>query len=116
VPEFTIAAQGQGAAADKPCMIGTFSIALSGINAARMRMDVAAHNIANLPTEGFRRQAVETASQPGGGVAASVVDAGPGDLIDDLLQLKVASYALRANLLSLQHAGRFLGALVDAKA
>ncbi len=37
-------------------------IALSGMNAARDGLQVAAHNIANLNTDGFRRQQVLLAS------------------------------------------------------
>jgi flagellar basal body rod protein FlgC len=97
-------------------MLATFPIATSGLAAARLRMDVAANNIANLATADFQRQTVATASQPGGGVSAQVVGGNGGaDLVEDIVELKLASYAFRANLLSLQHAERTLGSLLDAR-
>ncbi len=44
---------------------------------AAVRLDVAANNVANATTEGFRPSRVVSTALPGGGVASSVV---PGDL------------------------------------
>ncbi len=45
---------------------------LSGINAAQTALDVAAHNVANQATPGFRRQEVVQTQVEGGGVQVSV--------------------------------------------
>ena len=37
---------------------------LSGMRAAQRNLDTSAHNVANLQTPGFRRQAVEQTAQP----------------------------------------------------
>lgn len=50
---------------------------LSGINAAQAALDVAAHNVANQATPGFRRQEVVQATAAGGGVQVSVAPAQP---------------------------------------
>ena len=42
----------------------TSSIALSGMNTAQTQMAAAAHNIANLATQGFKRQTVQVAVEP----------------------------------------------------
>lgn len=42
-------------------LFGTFNTAGSGMSAERFRMDVIAHNIANVNTVGYRRQLVEYA-------------------------------------------------------
>ena len=52
---------------------------VSGLNAARTLLDVAAHNIANVNTEGFRPQRVELRSlEPRSGVQATVTEPPPG--------------------------------------
>jgi len=48
------------------------AIALSGMQAAQTQMNVAAHNVANMSTEGFKRQKVELTPQSQGGVASTV--------------------------------------------
>lgn len=45
---------------------------LSGINAAQTALDVAAHNVANQATPGFRRQEVVQTQAEDGGVQVSV--------------------------------------------
>jgi flagellar hook-associated protein FlgK len=92
------------------------SIALSGLASATLRMSTAAHNLANLGTEGATRQAVQQAARPDGGVDASVVTTAGGGLVEDIVELKLASYAFRANLLSLQRADAMLGRLLDQRA
>ncbi|TAF86451.1 MAG: hypothetical protein EAZ54_01605, partial [Curvibacter sp.] len=44
------------------------SIALSGLNAAQTSLNASAHNVANLATEGFKRQETVQSAQSGGGV------------------------------------------------
>lgn len=94
------------------------STALSGLQAATTRMDVAAHNIANGQTPGFRRQVVQAVSQEGSGVLTSVGQAsevGP-DLAADLLAQKQATYQYRANLKTIEAQHQLLGSLLDLKA
>ncbi|MBP7132421.1 MAG: flagellar basal body rod protein [Aquabacterium sp.] len=94
------------------------AIGLSGAQAASTRMDVAAHNIANVQTEKFQRQVVNQQSQESGGVTATVAQAqeiGP-DLAKDLIEQKMASNTYRANLRSIQTDQQMLGNLLDIKA
>jgi flagellar basal body rod protein FlgG len=51
------------------------ALAMSGMSAAQLRLQTSAHNIANLSTDGFRRQQVQQASNPLGGVRTSVTQA-----------------------------------------
>ncbi len=94
------------------------SIALSGMNAASLSLNSAAHNIANLQTPGFRRQLTVQQAQPEGGVSVTLGRAAEaGDaLAEDIVGQKVASYAFKANLLTLQTQDRMLGSLLDLKA
>jgi flagellar basal body rod protein FlgC len=95
------------------------SIALSGMSAASMRLHAAAHNIANAQTPGFRRQVVQPTAQPEGGVVVSIgsLPAGAGDaLIEDVVAQKAATYAFKANVLTLKAQDRLLGSLLDVMA
>ena len=77
-----------------------FRIALSGLNAAQTDLNVTAHNIANTPTPGFRRQSVARQAIEGGGVSAAVTQAAePGaSLAEDIVTQMSASYTFKANL------------------
>lgn len=93
------------------------AIAGSGLASASLRMATAAHNLANLGTEGYTRLAVQSSSLAAGGVETQVIAAPPGGgLVEDVLSLKLASYAFRANLLSLQASDETLGRLLDTRA
>ena len=93
----------------------TSSIALSGMNAARVALDSSAHNIANLNTPGFRRQLVEQRSADGGGVESSVTRAtSAGDAPEaDTVGLLASKNAFLANLAVFRTQDRMLGSLID---
>lgn len=97
-------------------MNATSAIALSGMNAAQAGLQVAAHNIANLSTVGFRRgQVVQSASDPGG-VTTSVSQARqPGaSLPEDMVGLLQSRNSFLANLAVFRSGERMLGSLLDA--
>jgi len=94
------------------------SIALSGMNAAQLRLGGSAHNIANALTPGFRRQLVAQQSVAEGGVSASVTRSpseGPA-LAEDLVAQMSAGYQFIANLRVIQSQDRMLGTLLDEEA
>jgi flagellar hook protein FlgE len=94
------------------------SIAVSGVQAASTRLDVAANNIANSQTPNFQRQVVHQASQETAGVVTSVgksSEVGP-DLAADLVEQMAASYAYKANLHTIQTQDQLTGSLLDIKA
>jgi len=94
------------------------SIALSGLQAAQLRVGSAGHNIANTLTPGFRRQLVAQQAVEGGGVVATV-ERSPlsGDaLAEDLVALKLGEHLFKANLQVLRTHDRVLGTLLDVTA
>ena len=100
-------------------MISALSIAISGMNAAQLGLQASAHNIANLSTEGFRReQVVQTEAANGAGVEASLTRAGTtGSAIEiDLVELLQGKNALLANLAVFRASDRMHGALLDIAA
>lgn len=94
------------------------SIALSGLQHAQQRLQVSAHNIANLATEGFAPQRVVGTARPGGGVESQLQtgEASGTDLVTEVVEQFAASYAYRANLVTLQRADSLLGTLLDVRA
>jgi len=92
--------------------------ALSGLQTAQLRLNAAAHNVANAQTEGFRRDVVRAQPQAQGGVQARVEKLPePGsDLAADLVAQKSATYAFKANLQVLKTADETLGRLLNTQA
>ncbi len=95
------------------------SIASSGLRAAQLQLDTSAHNVANVNTEGFRRQTVEQAAVPDqGGVEARVgrAPAEGASLEEDVVGRMSATYAFSANLQAVKTEDRMLGSLLDTRA
>jgi flagellar hook protein FlgE len=94
------------------------AIALSGMSAAMLRLDSAAHNIANAQTPGLRRQQVAQQALPGGGVqATSEQSSVPGaNLIEDIVGQKAAAIAFKANVQVFRTGDAVLGTLLDIQA
>jgi flagellar basal body rod protein FlgC len=82
------------------------SIALSGLNAASNQLATAAHNIA------------QQTAQPEGGVIVSIGRAAnAGDaLAEDVVSQMSATYAFKANVLTLKTQDRMLGSMLDLTA
>jgi flagellar hook-associated protein FlgK len=99
-------------------MVGIEPIALSGLNAAQLRLATAAHNIANLAVEPFHRQFVLAQAAAGGGVEVSLSQASRSgaDLAGDLVAQRIAAHEVAANLRVLQTADRLIGTLIDTLA
>lgn len=96
-------------------MLSTSAIALSGMNAAQTSLQVSAHNIANLGTDGFRRQRVEQSTSAAGGVEASVsrVSQVGNSLETDVVDELQAKNSFLANLAVFTTNDRMTGALLD---
>jgi flagellar hook protein FlgE len=94
------------------------SIALSGINAAQTRLNASAHNIANLNTDNFRREEVSAQERPEGGVAVTVgkADRVGTDLVQDVVEQKMAALEFKANVQVLKTSTQVMGTLLDEKA
>jgi len=94
------------------------AIAASGVSAAQLRMQVSAHNLANLNTDGFRRQQVVQAVDHPMGVRASIVQATePGAAAAaDIVALLEAKTDFMASLAVFRAGDRMTGSLLDAVA
>lgn len=94
------------------------SIARSGLQAAQARLGAAAHNIANMQTEGFKRETVSAQAAPQGGVVVSISQAAQAgsDLTQDVVDQMSAQNAFLANVQVLKTADQMVGSLLDARA
>jgi flagellar hook protein FlgE len=99
-------------------MASISSIALSGMNAAQVQLNVSANNIANMNTPDYKRQAANLKSQPQGGVQASVsTTSDTGDnLAADIVGQLQAKNAFLANLAVFKTHDKMVGALFNEKA
>ncbi|HPU20666.1 MAG TPA: flagellar basal body protein [Alicycliphilus sp.] len=100
-------------------MSSLLSIASSGLQAAQLRLNASAHNVANLNTPGFKGQTVQQqAVPPTGGVQARTAQAArPGVALEaEAVEQITASYAFKANALVLRTADDMAGTLLDTLA
>jgi flagellar basal-body rod protein FlgC len=107
-------------------MTGASSIALSGMRDAQLRVDVAAHNIANMNTDGFVPSRVISSEARGGGVQSTVQPGTPPplppgrpplpsgtDLPTELMGMMTAELAYVANAMVLRTQAEMTGTLLD---
>jgi len=94
------------------------SIALSGLNAAQNSLNTSAHNVANLETEGFKRQESVQTEQTGGGVSTTVREASTAGnaLEQDVVTQLQAKHAYIANLAVFKAQAKMAGALLNTQA
>jgi flagellar basal body rod protein FlgF len=99
-------------------MNDALSIARTGLSAATLRLDSAAHNIANAITPGMRRQQVVLQTQAEGGVAATLAQAPQAgeDLVTDIVEQHLALYSFQAQLQIIKAQDRMVGSLLDTRA
>ena len=96
----------------------TSTTALTGVQAASLRMESAAHNIANANTPNFQRQVVTLQTQEQAGVLTTIgkdEEIGAA-LAADLVEQMDAAAAYRANLRMIQADQQTTGSLLDLKA
>jgi hypothetical protein len=94
-----------------------YNMAASGMRAALVRQNAAAHNSANLLTEDSRRLVVSQSESVSGGVRAEAFPAEDvadpiGDAVDRLLSV----YAFKANAVSLRTVDMMAGAVLNVRA
>lgn len=102
------------------------STGLSGMRAAQARLDVAAHNVANMQTPGFQRQHVQQTAQPAAGGVSTQMGREPASsaqgrdgfdrLAEDMVEQRTSLYSFTANLRTVQTQDTMLGTLLDVRA
>jgi len=104
------------------------NIAVSGLQAASLRLQAAASNIVNSDSDGYQPVSVSQTPSPDGGVRATLQPAllayDPhhpyanlqADLSSDLVNLKLAEHDFRASLLAYKASAEMFKTLLDATA
>ncbi len=95
-------------------MASISSIALSGMQAAQTTLNTSAHNVANLQTQGFRRQETVQTEQAGAGVQTHITRASTegADLAADVVAQLQAKNAFLANLRVFKTGAEMAGTLL----
>ena len=101
-------------------MASISSIGSSGLQAAQLRLDASANNVANMNTPGYRREVVaQEEAAESAGVRATVrreQDAKGVALEQDAVEQMLATYAFKANLQTIKTQDEMMGSLLDVKA
>ena len=116
-------------------MISAIHTALSGLTAFSKQIEVVAHNVANVNTDGFKKSRTEFVEIPIGGVLPVVekddssgptvlrdtggnqtmVELSNVDLGEEVVQQIVAQRSFEANLQTLRTGDALLGSILDIK-
>lgn len=116
-------------------MLSANHTALSGLTAFGKKVEVTAHNVANVNTDGFKKLQTDFIEVPVGGVEATVrqddspgalvlkdtppgpaqVDVSHTDLGQEAVNLIVSQRGLEANLTMLRTADQVLGTVLDIR-
>ncbi|MDQ3742221.1 MAG: flagellar basal body protein [Actinomycetota bacterium] len=92
-------------------------IPATGLQAARTLLDVHAHNVANVSTDGFRAQRAELrAIAPRGGVEVAAIGEREPDLVEDVVGLVTAKTMYAANAKALAVMAETERRLLDVRA
>ena len=96
------------------------SIGSSGLQAAQLRLDASANNVANMNTPNYRRQVVaQEEAADSAGVRATVQrqhEAEGVALEKEAVEQMSATYAFKANLQTIKAQDEMMGSLLDVKA
>ena len=101
-------------------MASISSIGSSGLQAAQLRLDASANNVANMNTPGYRREVVaQEEAAESAGVRATLQreqDANGVALEQEAVEQMSATYAFKANLQTIKTQDEMMGSLLDVKA
>ena len=96
------------------------SIGSSGLQAAQLRLDASANNVANMNTRNYRRQVVQQeATADSAGVRATVQREPQAEgvaLEQEAVEQISATYAFKANLQTIKAQDEMMGSLLNVKA
>ncbi|UCU99189.1 flagellar basal body protein [Acidovorax radicis] len=101
-------------------MASISSIGSSGLQAAQLRLDASANNVANINTQGYRREVVaQEEVAESAGVRATVQreqDSQGVALEQEAVEQMSATYAFKANLQTIKTQDEMMGSLLDVTA
>ena len=116
-------------------MIGAIQSALSGLTAFSTQVAVAAHNVANVNTDGYKKSRTELIAMESGGVRAAILktdsvgstilnntgfdpaqlELSNVDLAEEAVNQIIGQRGFEANIQAVKNADEMLGRLLDIK-
>ena len=110
-------------------LVNAMGNALSGMNAAAAQMTMAASNVANMDSRGYKAGRVNLAADAGGGVRVDSVtrDPSPGvtddqgqegsnvDPAEEVVEMALAKFSYAANAKVVRTVDDMMGTILDAK-
>jgi flagellar hook protein FlgE len=100
-------------------MASISSIGSSGMQAAQLRLDASANNVANMNTPRYKSEVVDQQAAPGGAGVTGVVRRSQEEgvaLEKEAVEQMSATYAFKASLQVVQTQDQMMGSLLDVKA
>lgn len=97
-------------------MINAISIATTGLHSASTRLNASASNIANTLTENYIPHDTISKTKSSGGVQTTVIQRAPpfeNDLATEIIDIKLAEFAYKANLETISVAGELFDEVLD---
>ncbi|MDD2608319.1 MAG: flagellar basal body protein [Giesbergeria sp.] len=95
------------------------SIGSSGMQAAQMRLDASANNVANADTPNYKRVAVKQEAAPDNAGTRARMERQSNEQVrleKEAVEQISATYSFAANLLSVETESRMMGTLLDERA
>tara|TARA_B100000927_G_C16406531_1_gene445536 strand:- start:599 stop:1009 length:411 start_codon:yes stop_codon:yes gene_type:complete len=136
MPAIAILSSNLGRKKDRIAMVNTvYNAAMSGLQAASLKLKVSANNVANANTDGYQKQQVTTQAgtygvevkvekvstaeppnnlQTGGELRSEATS--NVDIAEELLEMKAAKNLFEANLKTLNTSDNMLGRILDIEA
>ncbi len=101
-------------------MASISSIGSSGLQAAQLRLDASANNVANMNTPGYRREVVAQQEAKGSAGVSATIERESSEkgvaLEQEAVEQMSATYAFKANLQTIKAQDQMMGSLLDVKA
>ncbi len=100
-------------------MASISSIGSSGMQAAQLRLDASANNVANMNTPRYQRQVVDQEAAPEGAGVTGAVRRSQEEgvaLEKEAVEQMSATYAFKASLQVVRTQDQMMGSLLDVKA
>lgn len=101
-------------------MASISSIGSSGLQAAQLRLDASANNVANMNTPGYRREVVAQQEAKGSAGVTATIERESSEkgvaLEQEAVEQMSATYAFKANLQTIKAQDQMMGSLLDVKA
>ena len=86
---------------------------INALAALAAKMNVSAHNVANMNTKGYNARVAEQTSGPAGPSVTVKISGRPPELVDEVIEQKQVIYTYKANLIALKTHDEMMRSALD---